>query len=346
MKPIRVLVTGAGSGVGQGIMKSLRISGLPITLIAADIHPLNAGIFRGDEAVLIPKVEESGALERTVELLKEQAVDVVLIGSEFDLNFFAENSETIKKTTGSLVIVSELETVRIADDKWLTTRFLEKNNLPFPRSFLPIDLKDCTRHAASLGYPCVLKSRFGTSNRNVHIIGCEKELEQLYPRTPKPLIQEMIAEPSNRLNSEYTCSVFKCNDGSLLGPFTARRTLRSGNSWHVEVRRYEDFIPLLSRIGELLPVMGSINVQLMMGKDGPVPFEFNARFSGTTAVRSYFGFNEPAMAIKNYFLGEKLSNPEIREGLALRYLEEVFIDDVSLEPDDLLRCKGRVMQWF
>ena len=106
------------------------------------------------------------------------------------------------------------------------------------------------------------------------------------------------------MDSEYTCSVFKCNDGSLLGPFTARRTLRSGNSWHVEVRRYEEFIPLLLKIGELLPVMGSINVQLMMGKDGPVPFEFNARFSGTTAVRSYFGFNEPAMAIKNYFLGE------------------------------------------
>ena len=243
-------------------------------------------------------------------------------------------------------IASDPDTVRIADDKWMTTRFLEENGLPFPRSFLPADLNDCGEQAALLGYPCVLKSRFGTSNRNVHIVGCQEELEQVFHRTPKPMIQEMIAKPSESLHSEYTCSVFKCEDGTLLGPFTARRTLRSGNSWHVEVRRYEALASLLLKIGELLPVMGSINVQLMMGKDGPVPFEFNARFSGTTAVRSYFGFNEPAMAIRSYLLGEKLENPKVREGLALRYLEEVFLDDVSLDPADLLRSKGRVMQWF
>lgn len=37
MKKIRVLETGAGSRVGQGIMKSLRFSGLPVTLIAVEI---------------------------------------------------------------------------------------------------------------------------------------------------------------------------------------------------------------------------------------------------------------------------------------------------------------------
>ena len=33
MKPIRVLVTGAGSGVGQSIVKALRISTIPIKII-------------------------------------------------------------------------------------------------------------------------------------------------------------------------------------------------------------------------------------------------------------------------------------------------------------------------
>ena len=103
---------------------------------------------------------------------------------------------------------------------------------------------------------------------------------------------------------------------------------------------------MLLKIGELLPITASLNVQLMMGKNGPVPFEFNARFSGTTAVRSYFGFNEPAMAIRHYHLGEKLENPDIREGLALRYLEEVFLDDASLGTGDLLHSKGVLMRWF
>ena len=43
MSKIRVMVTGSGSGVGQGIMKALRLSKLQLTLIAADISIYNAG---------------------------------------------------------------------------------------------------------------------------------------------------------------------------------------------------------------------------------------------------------------------------------------------------------------
>jgi len=69
MNSVRVLVTGAGSGVGQGIIKSLQISDYPITIVSADISPLNSALYRTDEAVIIPKVEEDGALELIIELI-------------------------------------------------------------------------------------------------------------------------------------------------------------------------------------------------------------------------------------------------------------------------------------
>jgi len=343
---IRVLVTGAGSGVGQGIIKSLRASSLNLTILAADIHPLNSGLFRADEAIIIPKVENTGAKDSIVRILIDNRIDVLMIGSEFDLIFFSENREEIQRLTGALIVASDIETVLIADDKWRTCCFLENNHLPYAQAFLPEDANTCKEFAAQLGYPCVLKTRSGTSNRHVHIISNEAELQLKYPQTPFPMLQKLIATPSDVLQAEYTCSIFKCKDGSILGPFTARRTLRGGNSWHIEVDRFEGLEPLLLRIGELLPIMGSLNVQLMVGKDGPVPFEFNARFSGTTAVRSYFGFNEPEMLIRNYFLGEKLTTPVIRKGIALRYLEEVFVDDVSTNTEDLISKRGKVMNWF
>jgi carbamoyl-phosphate synthase large subunit len=67
----------------------------------------------------------------------------------------------------------------------------------------------------------------------------------------------------------------------------------------------------------------------MVGPEGPVPFEFNPRFSGTTAMRAHFGFNEPAMLIRSYLLGEDVPEPEQRKGLAFRYLDEVFVDGAS-----------------
>jgi carbamoyl-phosphate synthase large subunit len=159
-------------------------------------------------------------------------------------------------------------------------------------------------------------------------------------------LQRVVDIPSSELHNEYTCSVFRTARGTLLGPFHARRTLRGGTSWHIEVDRFPALDELLLGIGRQLDFPGTLNVQLMMGREGPVPFEFNARCSGTTAVRANFGFNEPAMAVLSYFYGEEPEQPVIRRGLAMRYNEEVFIDDVvasELVPNS---TKGYVRPWF
>jgi carbamoyl-phosphate synthase large subunit len=346
MDVIRVLVTGAGSGVGQGIIKALRISTLPLHIISSDISPLNSALFRTDEALLLPKVESTGALDIIIERIRKANIDVIMIGSEFDLHFFAKHYLIIEEETGALIVVSPIGTVKIAEDKWLTTEFLRKNNLPFAHAYLPSGLEDAVMMAKNWGYPFVLKPRSGTSSRHVHIINSKDQLSLFFDQVPTPMLQKMINKPSEFLNHEYTCSVFKCSDESLLGPFTARRTLRGGNSWVVEVAPFEQLFHLLTSIGDMLPIMGSLNVQLMIGNDGPVPFEFNTRFSGTTAVRAHFGFNEPEMAIRNYFLKEEVKDPIIKQGIAFRYLEEVFIENAKADNAEQFFSKGTVRSWF
>jgi carbamoyl-phosphate synthase large subunit len=347
MNPIRVVVTGAGSGVGQGIMKALRLSQLPIYLIAGDIGPLNCGLYRADEGVFLPRVEQAGALSEIVSTVQRIAAEVVMIGSEFDLKFYAQHREAIERATGALVVASPLGTVEIADDKWRTTEFLREQGLPYAAAHIPTDVADARMVAGEWGYPVILKPRRGTASRHVHIIDSAKTLVSVFGNTPEPMLQKPIARPSTELGSEYTCSVFTCANGRLLGPFTARRTLRAGSSWIVEVDRFADLEPLLLHIASKLPSLGSLNVQLMRDASGQgVPFEFNARFSGTTAVRAHFGFNEPAMVIRNHVLKEDVSPPAIRHGIAMRYLEEVFIEGLRA---DALRSpfpRGEVHNWF
>lgn len=345
-KSCRVLVTGAGSGVGQGIVKALRISGLPLTVVAADIAPMNAGLYRADEAVIIQPVEKAGALLDIIELLRAKRIDVVMIGSEFDLEFFSLNKLEIESQTGSIVIVAPPSTVAIANDKWLTAEFLRENGLPYAEAYLPKDKNDALRLAEQWGYPIVLKTRRGTSSRHVYVVKDSYSLNKLFSETPVPMLQRVIEIPSNDLSSEYTCSVFKTAEGAMIGPFTARRTVRGGTSWHIEVAPFEALYAPLLAIANKLDFIGSLNVQLMLTEEGAIPFELNSRFSGTTAVRAHFGFNEPAMALYSFFYKEAVPSLAVRSGVAMRYHEEVFIENVSSDALTPSLHKGTVTQWF
>ena len=323
-KKIKVLVTGAGNGVGQSIIRSLNLSKLNLEIIISDIDQLNIQIYNKNKSIIIPKVEDKKSKQWFIKKLLSQKIDVLFVGSEYEIEFFSKNKKEIENKSKTLICVSPLEAIKISLDKFYTYKFLKNNNFPCPKTYLPKNLNEAKKITQKLKTPFYLKDRFGTSSRNVYLIKDKKYLRGLYNLVPNPIIQEFAGYKGESLKNEFTCGIFTLRNGRLIGPFIAKRTLKNGTSWVAEVAKQNRIKKLIIKIAKKLKNIGSLNIQLRDGSKGPIPIEFNARFSGTTSIRAFFGFNEPEMFIKNYFLNRNIKNPKIKLGRAFRYTEEIY----------------------
>lgn len=342
---MNVGVSGVGGAVGQSIMKALSISSLPTTVFAIDCLPLSAGLFRGDEGMLLPKPEEPGAMAEWELQLQEKEIAAVIPGSDYDLLPLALVRDDWEERDVCRLLVSDAELIRSCRDKAVTSQILESAGVPVPESVWNLTLNEAVTWARSQGYPVILKPRDGSASRNVHLVQDEEELRFFFPRTPNPVLQEHLNNSGSI--EEFTCAVFVDNSGKPAGTFMAKRDLNSGTTYRAQVGVWPEIQEMLLAIGSALKPRGVLNVQLRMTERGPVPFELNNRCSGTTSIRAYFGYNEPEMLLRHYVLGEELSVPEVRTGYAIRYWNEMFLDGVTPEnletgPNGL---KGKVIAW-
>lgn len=342
---LKIAVTGAGGGVGQSICKALSISSLEVELYPVDVQPLSAGLFRGKEGIVLPKGEEAGSMDRWREEFERRGIEIVFPGSDYDVVSLAAVRDAWGKSGGPTVLVSDLELVRDCRDKARTYERLIREGIDAPKCIWDKPLNETLAFAAATGYPVIIKPRDGSASRNVVVANDADELAFYFARTPRPIVQEYLT--LGGAAEEFTCAVFVDSSGEVTGTFMARRTLSGGTTFRAEVGYWDELQPFLVNLGRKLRPRGALNIQLRMTDRGPVPFELNIRCSGTTAIRSYYGYNEPEMWIRNFVLGETVTQPPRRSGYALRYWNEVFVPDVGVNElsGTTISKRGEILSW-
>lgn len=314
---MKVLVTGAGAVLGQGIIRSLRASVLDPEIVAVDISPFAVGLYWADAAHLVPKSSGVRDLDAIRALLDSERPDAVLVGTDVELLAFAEHRAELEAEFDCSVIVSSPAVIQIANDKYETFRFLRDHGFACPASCLPHEA-EC--FAAEHGFPLIVKPRVGARSIGVHRVQDLHSMFKALAEVPDAVVQT-LAGPDD---AEYTAGVV-VSDGRAGASIVMRRDLRDGNTH----RAYVDFYPELNTevrlIAEALEADGPVNFQFRIDGDAVKVFEINARFSGTTPFRMLAGFNEVEMVLRRALLNEPITQPIIEPMTILRYPVEQVV---------------------
>ena len=118
---IRILVTGMGGGVGQGIVKSLKlIDDLDIYIVTADMSELASGLYGGDYSYLVPAASDESYFDKIKLICNDQDIDFYFPGTDVELIKCAKYSKELKESLGVEIIISPVNVIEIADDKYKT----------------------------------------------------------------------------------------------------------------------------------------------------------------------------------------------------------------------------------
>lgn len=322
-----ILVTGAGALLGQGILRCLNFSNNAYKIISVDPDIRSSGHALANKSYVIPFITAPSYLEKIEEIISNEKIDVILIGTDVELPLFALKQKYLEDKYRLKVVVSKASVIKISNDKWLTSEFLRKSGFPYPISALTTDREAVDFLKKNSDYPYIAKPVDGARSKGIEIIENDIDLIRVCSVRNNLVLQEML----NDDEGEYTTGCLVIN-GKCKAVVSLIRELRDGNTWRAYRNdlssRYDDTIAM---IAERLGVEGPANFQYRIKNGKPVVFEVNCRFSGTTPLRLIFGFNEVEALLDHYLDRKNILQPLLRKGTVLRTFSDLFIENDILK---------------
>ena len=329
MKRAKVLVTGSGSIVGQGIIKSLKLANikknsvLKYEIVAADMSALSAGIYRSDFGTLVPPASSGNYIEFIERICKELGITAIFVGSDLELLPLAHARDKIEKETGTLILTNPIEVISTCKDKWKTFEFLKDNNLPYVESALPENKEGFIR---DFGFPIFVKPREGYGSLYCYITNSTEELDSAILTIEKVGWHPVLQEYLDGQNPEFTSGITVNKIGKkVMSSIAMRRIIKNGQTYKAFIDEYRDVRKSAEEVALKLGGTSAINVQAKLVNDKTKIFEINPRFSATSPIRAVAGINEPDIIFRNNVLDEQIEVESYQKLVCMRYWNEVYV---------------------
>lgn len=331
----RVLITGIGGNVGQGVLKSLRAASKPFHIVGIDMEALSAGFSLVDRYYQTPRTSDPAFPNALAEIAWQEKLEAVYVCSPAELEFFGGHKKDLEQELELSIFANPLNVIQTGSDKLKTANFLRDAGFPFPETVLIENENDVERLIERPGFPLILKPRGGFSSKNIFLVNSREEIQAAAKLVPDLIVQQYLPDDS----SEHTAATLSGADGKVRALIILRRDLLQGTTYRTELIEDDNLNRQMVRIVEALGAVGPCNLQFRMLDGVPYVFEINPRFSGTSGIRYLYGFNDCELIFDLLHLKQEVQQPALKKAVVLRYWNEVCIPGATF--NDLREGQAR-----
>jgi len=314
-----VIVTSVGSGVGLAVQQAAALSDLRYHLIGTSSTPVI--LSSGQVSIQSPHAAKHSDFQNFILNLVEKVGECLLIaGRDEDAAILSDIALTLASLGGSLAS-GPAPAVLASYDKALTATTFGRFGLPIAATASTYE--NALQLGRRFGWPIVLKPRLGNASKNVRLVEHEHTLFEQFVNE-QDIAQELLAVHQldrrpwdgsyfGGQDGEYSIQVLRGRDGACLAQFASRNTLVLGVPRMVETIECTEIRYLLHQVDEILERLDAWGAWNFQGKRTEANvikvFEVNARPTGLTGLRAYFGVNEIDLLFEALVLGQSVDLP-------------------------------------
>lgn len=319
-----ILVSGASGIVGYGILRSLQSINKEYNLIGTSIYQNSPAPLFCDIFIKAVNTKDNSYIEWLCNVIIKYKVNMIIPGIEEDMYKWSDNREVLEQT-GAFLLLNNKDLLKLCYDKW---EFYNNLSINYPDIAIPTTINGTFEQIVKeYKLPFLLKPRKGYGSKGIIKVDSKMKFEE----NKESFGEILMAQPViGSENEEFTVSAFFDNNNDLCCFICLKRKLSNeGFTSYAKTVDIDGIEEILVQLARIFKPIGPTNLQFRNLEGQLKLLEINPRISSATSIRTAFGYNESEISI-NYFLNKiKPKQPKIKYATAIRYIEEMIVDDRS-----------------
>ncbi|MBF0263702.1 MAG: ATP-grasp domain-containing protein [Gammaproteobacteria bacterium] len=292
---LNVLITSAANKVWliQAFQQAVRKNGGGL-VHAADISANKAALLFADQVFISPKSDQPNFINEIISYCLKSTIKLIVPSRDAELAVFAEHRQDFT-AKGIQVMVSNLKTIKLCQDKYLFHEFCHKHKFNNIATFLAEGnyLKEIPPNL----FPVYVKPRTGSGSMMHQVIPSPKKLGlflRFYDDT-QFIIQELLK------GKEITIDIFSDFNARVLSVVPRQRIdVQHGESYISQTIKNDELIVQCHKLAHKLQLIGHNTIQCFVEDiTGAIKFiEVNPRFGGGAALGFAAGHHTPEYLVQ------------------------------------------------